>query len=100
MFVLPIVLVLGGFFFLWNWSPSWLDLRINRLLMLVDPAGVRWLNETYLKVDRGADFYNTQRIGFDGAVPAEPPGAGADRVRRRGGAAALASRRRSGSRAR
>ena len=65
VFVLPIALVLGGFFFLWNWSPSWLDLRINRLLMLVDPGGVRWLNEMYLKVDRGADYYNTQRIGFD-----------------------------------
>jgi ABC-type transport system involved in multi-copper enzyme maturation permease subunit len=66
VFVLPIVLVLAGFFFLWNWSPSWLDLRINRLLMLLDPGGVRWLSETYLKVDRGADYYNTQRIGFDG----------------------------------
>ena len=65
VFVLPITLVLGGFFFLWNWSPSWLDLRINRLLMLIDPGAVRWLNETYLKVDRGADYYNTQRIGFD-----------------------------------
>jgi ABC-type transport system involved in multi-copper enzyme maturation permease subunit len=65
VFVLPIVLVLAGFFFLWSWSPSWLDLRINRLLMLIDPSGVRWLGETYLKVDRGADYYNTQRIGFD-----------------------------------
>ncbi len=65
VFVLPIVLVLAGFFFLWSWSPSWLDLRINRLLMLIDPGGVRWLSETYLKVDRGADYYNTQRIGFD-----------------------------------
>jgi ABC-2 type transport system permease protein len=65
VFILPIVLVLAGFFFLWTWSPSWLDLRINRLMMLVDPAGVRWLNETYLKVDRGADYYNTQPIGFD-----------------------------------
>ena len=65
VFILPIVLVLAGFFFLWTWSPSWLDLRINRLLMLLDPAGVRWLNEMYLKVDRGADYYNTQPIGFD-----------------------------------
>ena len=65
MFVLPIVLVLAGFFFLWSWTPSWLDLRINRLLMMIDPSGVRWLGETYLKVDRGADYYNTQRIGFD-----------------------------------
>src|SRR5687767_9128043 len=66
VFILPIALVLAGFFFLWTWSPTWLDLRINRLLMLIDPAGVRWLNETYLKVDRGADFYNAQPIGFDG----------------------------------
>ena len=65
VFVLPIALVLGGFFFLWNWSPSWLDERINRLLMLIDPSGVRWLKETYLEVDRGADYYNTQRIGWD-----------------------------------
>ena len=65
VFILPIVLVLTGFFFLWTWSPSWLDLRINRLMMLIDPAGVRWLNEMYLKVDRGADYYNTQPIGFD-----------------------------------
>ena len=65
VFILPIALVLAGFFFLWTWSPTWLDLRINRLLMLIDPAGVRWLNETYLKVDRGADFYNAQPIGFD-----------------------------------
>ena len=67
VFILPIAIVLGGFFFLWNWSPSWLDLRINRLLMMIDPGGVRWLNETYLKVDRGADYYNTQPIGFDAA---------------------------------
>ena len=65
VFILPIVLVLAGYFFLWTWSPSWLDLRINRLMMLIDPGGVRWLNEMYLKVDRGADYYNTQPIGFD-----------------------------------
>jgi ABC-type transport system involved in multi-copper enzyme maturation permease subunit len=65
VFVLPIALVLGGFFFLWTWSPSWLDPRINRLMMMIDPGGVRWLRETYLEVDRGADYYNTQRIGFD-----------------------------------
>jgi ABC-2 type transport system permease protein len=65
VFILPIFLVLAGFFFLWSWSPSWLGQSTNRLLMLVDPAGVRWLNETYLKIDRGADYYNSQRIGFD-----------------------------------
>ena len=51
--------------FLWEWSPSWLDPRINRVLMLLDPAGFRWLNETWLKVDRGVHFYNTASIPMD-----------------------------------
>ncbi len=65
VFVLPVVLVLGGAFFLWDWSPTWLDPKINRLLMILDPAGFRWLNETWLKVDRGVEFYNKAPMGFD-----------------------------------
>ena len=34
-------------------------------MMLIDPAGFRWLNETWLKVDRGVSFYNTAAIPFD-----------------------------------
>lgn len=65
VFLFPIgILVVCGFF-LWNWAPSWLDPRINRALMLIEPAGFRWLNETWLKLDRGAEFYNTTRIGLD-----------------------------------
>jgi hypothetical protein len=33
--------------------------------MLVDPGGLRWLNETWLKVDRGVSFYNTTAIPYD-----------------------------------
>jgi hypothetical protein len=65
VFVLPLAAVVFSLFFFWNWSPSWLDPRLNRLIMLVDPAGFRWLQETWLKVDRGVGFYNTGRIGFD-----------------------------------
>lgn len=65
VFLFPIALLMLCGFFLWNWSPTWLDLRINKLLMLVDPAGVRWLSETWLKLDRGAAFYNRTRIGLD-----------------------------------
>jgi ABC-2 type transport system permease protein len=65
LFVLPVALMLICGFFLWEWSPSWLDPRINTALMLIDPSGFRWLNETWLKVDRGVDFYNSARIGFD-----------------------------------
>jgi ABC-2 type transport system permease protein len=65
VFVLPVAMLLVCGFFLWEWSPTWLDPRINRALMLIDPAGLRWLNETWLKVDRGVRFYNEQPIPLD-----------------------------------
>ncbi|HEX7181226.1 MAG TPA: M1 family aminopeptidase [Thermoanaerobaculia bacterium] len=65
VFLFPIAVLLVGVFFLWEWAPTWLDPGINRALMLIDPAGFRWLDETWLKLDRGAEFYNTARIGLD-----------------------------------
>jgi ABC-type Na+ efflux pump permease subunit len=65
VFALPVFLLLGCAFFLWQWSPSWLDLGIDRVLMVLDPAGFRWLNGTWLKVDRGVAFYNHASIPFD-----------------------------------
>jgi ABC-2 type transport system permease protein len=66
VFFAPVAAVIFCGFFIWEWAPSWLDPRINRLLMLVDPAGLRWLSETWLKVDRGVDFYNHARVVLDG----------------------------------
>ena len=68
VFALPIALRLGTGFFLWDWSPTWLDPSVDRMLMLVEPAGFRWLNETWLKVDRGVDFYNTAAVPLDGLI--------------------------------
>ena len=65
--MVPLVILLGCAFFLWTWSPTWLDPGWNRVLMLIDPAGFRWVSETWIKVDRGAEFYNTARIVFDPA---------------------------------
>ncbi len=65
VFLFPVAVLLFCGFFLWDWSPTWLDPRINRVLMLIDPGGFRWLNETWLKLDRGARFYNETRIGLD-----------------------------------
>lgn len=65
VFVIPLAFILFCAFFLWNWSPSWLDPRVNQLLMLLDPSGFRWLNETWMKVDKGVKFYNEGRIAFD-----------------------------------
>lgn len=66
VFTIPVAAILVCGFFLWNWSPSWLSVGWNRALMLIEPAGFRWLNETWLKVDRGVEFYNTAPIAFDG----------------------------------
>ncbi len=63
MFPIAVLMVVG--FFLWNWSPSWLGLGWNRALMVLDPAGFRWLNETWLKTDRGVEFYNSAVLHFD-----------------------------------
>lgn len=70
VFVLPVAVLLGCVFFLWDWAPSWLDPRIDRALMLIDPAGFRWLNETLLKVDRGVAYYNTAPVPLDGLIVA------------------------------
>ena len=65
VFAFPMVALLVTLSFFVGWSPSWLAPEVNRLLMLVDPSGFRWLNETFLTVDRGVEFYNTQPLRPD-----------------------------------
>ncbi|HYM79878.1 MAG TPA: ABC transporter permease [Candidatus Limnocylindria bacterium] len=65
VFVVPVAAVIFFAMFLWDWSPSWLDPAIGRALSLIDPAGLRWLTETWLNVDRGVHFYNTGSVGLD-----------------------------------
>ena len=59
VFFFPVAVLLVTLGFLTVWSPDWLPPEVNRALMMVDPSGFRWLNETFLKVDRGVEFYNT-----------------------------------------
>ncbi len=66
VFAFPLASILVGAAFLWNWSPSWLSPAVNQLLMVLDPTGIRWLNETWLNVDRGVDFYNRAHVATDG----------------------------------
>jgi ABC-type transport system involved in multi-copper enzyme maturation permease subunit len=66
VFVLPVATLLICGFFLWTWSPSWLTLRWNHVLEVLDVSGYRWLNETHLKVDKGVQFYNKQHVPYDG----------------------------------
>ncbi|HEX5131817.1 MAG TPA: M1 family aminopeptidase [Candidatus Krumholzibacteria bacterium] len=66
VFVLPVAMLMVSGFFLWTWSPSWLSWRVNQILQVIEPTGYRWLNETYLKVDRGVEFYNHARVPYVG----------------------------------
>jgi len=65
VFVLPVAILLVDGFFLWEWSPNWLAPGLNLVMMWIDPSGFRWLNETWLKVDRGVSFYNNEAIPLD-----------------------------------
>ena len=65
VFVTPVVVFLACIFFLMDWAPTWLDPRVNRLLMWLEPSGYRWINETWLKLDRGVGFYNVNPVGYD-----------------------------------
>ena len=65
VFAFPLASILVTMTFLSTWSPSWLSPDVNRLLMLLDPSGFRWLNETFLTVDRGVEFYNTAPLQPD-----------------------------------
>jgi ABC-2 type transport system permease protein len=66
VFAFPVATIVLGIALMWNWSPSWLSPAVNGLLMVLDPTGIRWLNETWLNVDRGVDFYNSAGVGTDG----------------------------------
>ena len=66
VFAFPVATIVLGMALMWNWSPSWLNPAVNGLLMVLDPTGIRWLNETWLNVDRGVDFYNGSGVRTDG----------------------------------
>jgi hypothetical protein len=63
VFVLPVAVLLFDIFFMWEWSPNWLDPRVNELLMWIDVSGFRWLNENWM---------SSRADGWSSAVTARP----------------------------
>ena len=55
-------LFLGTVFFFVTWRPVWLHPALDRLMMILDPSGLRWLTKTFFSVDRGIEFYNTASL--------------------------------------
>ncbi|WP_394844495.1 hypothetical protein LZC95_46510 [Pendulispora brunnea] len=62
VFVFPVALLLLCNFVFWEWYPPDLAPAVRTWLMMLDPTGFRWLEQTYLDVDRGAAFYNGARV--------------------------------------
>jgi ABC-2 type transport system permease protein len=75
VFLLPVATLLACLFFLWRFSPEWLSLELNRALQVIEPTGFRWINENYLKADRGASFYNANALPLDWILVANRLGA-------------------------
>jgi ABC-type transport system involved in multi-copper enzyme maturation permease subunit len=70
VFLLPVVLLPFLQDFVWRWFPADLGPVAGGLLRYLDPSGFRWLKETWLRVDRGIEFYNTRPIPYDAAFVA------------------------------
>ncbi|HLY79965.1 MAG TPA: hypothetical protein VKQ70_11355, partial [Caulobacteraceae bacterium] len=70
VFLLPVVLLPFLQSFVWRWFPADLGPVACALLRYLDPSGFRWLKETWLRVDRGIEFYNTRPIPYDAAFVA------------------------------
>ena len=66
VFALPVVVVVAGIFFLWDFNPEWLPRWADRLMQAVEPTGFRWFSRTFLSEDRGVAYYNSARVVPDG----------------------------------
>ena len=65
VFFMPVAIFLACLLFFWQFDPSWLPTSLNHALMLLDPSGFRWFQETLLEIDRGVEYYNTANIPYE-----------------------------------
>ncbi len=68
VYAVPTVLFVLTLTLLWTWTPPGLDPRLDRLLMVLDPTGLRWLGQTLFRVDRGVAYYNSAPLAFDATL--------------------------------
>ncbi|MCA9752772.1 MAG: hypothetical protein KC591_11320, partial [Gemmatimonadetes bacterium] len=66
VFVLPLIVFIVCPFLLWEEHlPAWVSPGLEMALRWIDPSGFRWINETWVKVDLGVDYYNLQPVTYD-----------------------------------
>ncbi|MBP7243408.1 ABC transporter permease subunit, partial [Amaricoccus sp.] len=65
VYAVPTVLFVYTILISWNLAPAGLAAGWDRLLMIVDPTAIRWLDRALFRVDRGVGYFNAQPIAFD-----------------------------------
>jgi hypothetical protein len=69
--ILVFFLPVAGFVFYWYFFFGWriqdMEPAARFFFQMIDPAGFRWLRQTYLTVDRGIAYYNHQPIVWSAA---------------------------------
>jgi len=64
VFFLPVAAFLFFWGFFWSWNPMDISQTTRFWVQMLDPSGFKWLRQTYLTVDRGIAYYNTQPIAW------------------------------------
>ena len=49
----------------WNFAPAGLPAVWDKLLMIVDPTSIRWLDRVLFRVDRGIAYFNSAPLALD-----------------------------------
>ncbi|MEO8197213.1 MAG: ABC transporter permease subunit [Thermoanaerobaculia bacterium] len=65
VYAVPTVLFVYTILVSWNFTPAELGAGWDRVLMIVDPTGIRWLDRSLFRIDRGLAHWNAAPIAFD-----------------------------------
>jgi hypothetical protein len=67
VFFLPVAVFVFYWYFFFGWRIQAMEPAARFFFQMIDPAGFRWLRQTYLTVDRGIAYYNHQPIVWSAA---------------------------------
>jgi ABC-2 type transport system permease protein len=65
VYAVPTMLFVFTILVSWNYAPRHLPAVWDRLLMIVDPTTIRWLDRVLFAVDRGVAYFNGAPPAFD-----------------------------------
>ena len=64
-YAVPLVAFSVTLLLFWRYQPRGLDEKLDRMLVLLDATGIRWLDRVLFAEDRGPAFYNVAPLDFD-----------------------------------